>query len=149
MAEKTSDKKPRNNYSFSIRKTDNPIIGEFVRKQSNFSESVRYLIIKFCRENGGVENISSRLNELIYLPDNFEINKNTDNENKSNIHNNEYTESKDVLQEPVKKEQEKIKVEKDREETEDEEFNEQISKVTEHNDEELNNDDNDVPECYR
>lgn len=142
--EKTSDKKTRNNYSFSIRKTDNPIIGEFVKKQSNFSESVRYLIIKFCRENGGIENISSRLNELIYLPDNFQIDKNIDNENKLDIHNSEYIESKELLQE-----QEKIKIEKDGEETEDKEYNEQSSKVTEHNDEESNNDSDDIPECYR
>jgi len=52
-------------YSFSIKKTDNPIINEFIQAQDNFSESLRYLIIKYCAENG-IENVSSKLNELIY-----------------------------------------------------------------------------------
>ncbi|MCB2295146.1 hypothetical protein LGK95_16805 [Clostridium algoriphilum] len=57
--------KKRSGYSFSIKKTDNPIIKEFITAQDNFSESIRYLIIKYCMENG-VEDVSSKLNELIY-----------------------------------------------------------------------------------
>lgn len=66
--DKTEEKK-RNNYSFSIKKTDSPIIREFVEKQSNFSESFRYLILKFCRENG-VQDISNLLTEYMYFNDN-------------------------------------------------------------------------------
>lgn len=57
--------KKRVGYSFSIKKTDNPIIKEFIEAQDNFSESLRFLIIKYCTENG-IENVSSKLNELIY-----------------------------------------------------------------------------------
>jgi len=56
--------KKRNGYSFSIKKTDNPIIKEFITEQDNFSESIRYLIIKYCMENG-IEDVSSKLNELM------------------------------------------------------------------------------------
>jgi hypothetical protein len=59
-----TDKK-RVGYSFSIKKKDNPIIKEFIEAQDNFSESLRFLIIKYCMENG-IENVSSKLNELIY-----------------------------------------------------------------------------------
>lgn len=68
MPKKTnkSEDKKRNNYSFSIKKTDSPLIGKFAEKQENFSESVRYLILKFCRENG-VQDISHMLNEYMYF----------------------------------------------------------------------------------
>lgn len=60
----TTDKK-RSGYSFSLKKTDNPIIKEFITAQDNFSETMRFLIIKYCMENG-IENVSSKLNDLIY-----------------------------------------------------------------------------------
>ena len=59
-----TDKK-RSGYSFSLKKTDNPIIKEFIIAQDNFSETMRFLIIKYCMENG-IENVSSKLNDLIY-----------------------------------------------------------------------------------
>nr|WP_172688102.1 hypothetical protein [Clostridium botulinum]ALP68975.1 hypothetical protein [Clostridium botulinum] len=49
----------------SVRKTDSPLIEEFIKNQSNFSESVRYLILKYCQENG-INDISFKLNELMY-----------------------------------------------------------------------------------
>lgn len=49
----------------SVRKTDSPLIEEFIKKQSNFSESVRYLILKYCQENG-INDISFKLNEIMY-----------------------------------------------------------------------------------
>ena len=55
----------RSVYSFSLKKTDNPIIKEFIKEQNNFSETIRYLIIKYCMENG-IEDVSSKLNELMY-----------------------------------------------------------------------------------
>ncbi|WP_291634351.1 hypothetical protein [Clostridium sp.] len=69
-------------YSFSIKKTDNPIIKEFIQAQDNFSESLRYLIIKYCAENG-IENVSSKLNELIYNLAFSNKNKNTSKEIKN------------------------------------------------------------------
>ena len=51
--------------TFSVKKTDNPVIEKFIKKQTNFSESIRYLIIKFCSENG-VKDISSKLSEIMY-----------------------------------------------------------------------------------
>jgi len=51
--------------SFSFKKNDSPLIKKFVEEQSNFSESVRYLIIKYCKENG-VEDVSNKLLELVY-----------------------------------------------------------------------------------
>ena len=69
-------------YSFSIKKTDNPIIKEFIQAQDNFSESLRYLIIKYCAENG-IENVSSKLNEIIYNLAFSNKNKNTSKEIKN------------------------------------------------------------------
>lgn len=136
MSEKeTTDKKIRNNYSFSIRKTDNPIIGEFIKKQTNYSESLRYLIIKFCRENG-VQDISYKLNELVYLPDyptNFEINNDVNNVDIDK--KEEDAASKGILQESIKQEvEEKVN-------------SEPILKVEDHEDDKYNDDD--IPECYR
>ena len=62
--------------TFSVKKTDNPVIEKFIKKQSNFSESIRYLIIKFCSENG-VKDISSKLSEIMYNID-FEQKTNND-----------------------------------------------------------------------
>ena len=73
-----TDKK-RSGYSFSIKKTDNPIIKEFITLQDNFSETIRYLIIKYCMENG-IEDVSSKLNELIYSLAYSNTNNNNSNE---------------------------------------------------------------------
>lgn len=73
-----TDKK-RSGYSFSIKKTDNPIIKEFITAQGNFSETIRFLIIKYCMENG-IEDVSSKLNELIYSLAYSNTNKNNLNE---------------------------------------------------------------------
>jgi hypothetical protein len=79
-----TDKK-RVGYSFSIKKMDNPIIKEFIEAQDNFSESLRFLIIKYCMENG-IENVSSRLNELIY---NLAFSNNNNNNTKKIENSNE------------------------------------------------------------
>jgi hypothetical protein len=73
-----TDKK-RSGYSFSIKKTDNPIIKEFITLQDNFSETIRYLIIKYCMENG-IEDVSCKLNELIYSLAYSNTNNNNSNE---------------------------------------------------------------------
>lgn len=62
--------------TFSVKKTDNPVIEKFIKKQSNFSESIRYLIIKFCSENG-VKDISGRLSEIMY---NIDFEQKVDND---------------------------------------------------------------------
>lgn len=98
----TTDKK-RIGYSFSIKKTDNPIIKEFIKTQENFSESIRYLIIKYCMENG-IEDVSSKLNELIYSLAFPNTNKNKSNETKKAIVNNSVDEiSADLDKEDIPK----------------------------------------------
>ena len=37
-----TQKKKRSVYSFGLKKTDSPIIKEFIENQTNFSETVRY-----------------------------------------------------------------------------------------------------------
>ena len=58
-------KKKRRNYSLSIKQTDSPVIEKFLDAQTNYSESVRYLILKFCSENG-VQDISYMLNSMMF-----------------------------------------------------------------------------------
>lgn len=63
---KEKKKKNPNTYSFSLKKTDGKIIRDFIDKQSNFSETVRFLITKYVIENG-IEDVSGKLNELLFL----------------------------------------------------------------------------------
>lgn len=56
--------KKRRSYSLSIKQTDNPMIEEFLNAQTNYSESVRYLILKFCKEYG-VQDISYMLSTML------------------------------------------------------------------------------------
>lgn len=58
-------KKKRPVYSFSLKKTDSPIIKEFIENQTNFSETVRYLIYKYVSENN-TDDISYKFNELLF-----------------------------------------------------------------------------------
>lgn len=44
---------------------NNKIIEEFIKKQKNFSESVRYLILSHCAKNG-IEDLSKNIDDLIY-----------------------------------------------------------------------------------
>jgi hypothetical protein len=60
-----TQKKKRNVYSFGLKKTDSPIIKEFIENQTNFSETVRYLIYKYVSENN-TDDISYKFNELIF-----------------------------------------------------------------------------------
>lgn len=79
MAENTIQKK-RNSYSFSLKKTDNPLIKEFIDNQTNFSETLRYLIYKYAMENG-TSDISFKLNDLIFNHiTSLQTNKNIANE---------------------------------------------------------------------
>ncbi|HHD2785658.1 TPA: hypothetical protein ACOTHR_003199 [Clostridium perfringens] len=59
-------KKNPNTFSFSLKKTDSKIIRDFIDKQSNFSETIRFLITKYVIEYG-VEDVSGKLNELLFL----------------------------------------------------------------------------------
>lgn len=95
-------KKNPNTFSFSLKKTDGKIIRDFISKQSNFSETIRFLITKYVIENG-VEDVSGKLNELLFsvLENNIynlEENKNLNNlsmnesskiEKKENLNNEE------------------------------------------------------------
>ena len=60
-----TQKKKRPIYSFSLKKTDSPIIKEFIDNQTNFSETVRYLIYKYVSENN-IDDISYKFNELLF-----------------------------------------------------------------------------------
>lgn len=95
-------KKKRNVYSFALKKTDSPKIKEFIENQSNFSETVRYLIYKYLTENN-TDDISYKFNELIFnnfsstnLVENNNISNNTDNFD-TNISNNISNESSITL----------------------------------------------------
>jgi len=103
--------KKRNGYSFSIKKTDNPIIKEFITSQDNFSESIRYLIIKYCMENG-IEDVSSKLNELIY-------NLAYSNTNKKNPNEIDHLEEKSVEKAKINNSIDEISTSQDKEEKED------------------------------
>lgn len=77
-------KKNPNTFSFSLKKNDGKIIRDFIDKQSNFSETIRFLITKYVIENG-VEDVSGKLNELLFLAlenniYNLEENKKIDND---------------------------------------------------------------------
>lgn len=78
-----TQKKKRNVYSFALKKTDSPIIKEFIENQTNFSETVRYLIYKYVSEND-TNDISYKFNELLFsnamsLKSNKNENINTNN----------------------------------------------------------------------
>ncbi|MBQ8997283.1 MAG: hypothetical protein IJ086_01160 [Clostridium sp.] len=60
-----TQKKKRSVYSFGLKKTDSPIIKEFIENQTNFSETVRYLIYKYVSENN-TDDISYKFNELLF-----------------------------------------------------------------------------------
>ena len=107
-------KKNPNTFSFSLKKTDGKIIRDFISKQSNFSETIRFLITKYVIENG-VEDVSGKLNELLFsvLENNIynlEENKNSNNlsvnesskiEKKENLNNEEFKkENLDIEQVP-------------------------------------------------
>lgn len=60
-----TQKKKRTVYSFGLKKTDSPIIKEFIENQTNFSETVRYLIYKYVSENN-TDDVSYKFNELLF-----------------------------------------------------------------------------------
>lgn len=70
--------------TISFKQTDSPVLEKFVKAQTNFSESVRYLILAYCKQNG-IEDISHKLTELMFIP-NYDFNSNLSNEidNKNN-----------------------------------------------------------------
>ncbi|WP_294364874.1 hypothetical protein [uncultured Clostridium sp.] len=76
-----TQKKKRIVYSFSLKKNDRKDIKEFIEKQSNFSETLRYLIYKYLTENKN-EDISHKLYELL-------INSNSDSSYKKVTNNNQ------------------------------------------------------------
>jgi len=139
--DKTTEKKKRNGYSFSTKKTDSPIIGKFLESQSNYSESIRYLIMKHCMENG-VDNISYKLNELMYSQiystmNNNDLNKikqfdidNTEEKTIKNVISDEHVENinKEIVNDPA----EEISTT----------LNSKKKEITEEIDE-------DIPDCYK
>ncbi|MDU3597549.1 hypothetical protein [Clostridium butyricum] len=119
-----AEKKKRRNYSFSIKKTDSPVIEKFLNAQTNYSESLRYLILKFCREND-IKDISYMLNSYIMFPDEY-INVPIRNEQRS------------VIEEEVKQSTKDEEVVKNN-------YDNNI-KIKEENINELGEDD--IPDCY-
>lgn len=93
-------KKKRSVYSFGLKKTDSPIIKEFIENQTNFSETVRYLIYKYVSENN-TDDISYKFNELLFssamsLKSNSGKNIN-ENSNNIDIKESNEKESKEVF----------------------------------------------------
>lgn len=60
-----TQKKKRMVYSFALKKNDSPFVQEFIENQSNFSETLRYLIYKYVAENG-TDDISYKFYELLF-----------------------------------------------------------------------------------
>lgn len=60
------EKKQKKSYSFKLKKTDSPLIKEFIENQSNFSETIRFLLYKYILENKSTEDISYKFNELLF-----------------------------------------------------------------------------------
>lgn len=85
-------KKNPNTFSFSLKKTDGKIIRDFINKQSNFSETIRFLITKYVIENG-VEDVSGKLNELLFSALENSIYNLEDNKKIDNLNKNEKNES--------------------------------------------------------
>ena len=86
-----TQKNKRSVYSFGLKKTDSPIIKEFIENQTNFSETVRYLIYKYVSENN-TDDISYKFNELLFnnaisLKANNSENINTSSSNTNATHN--------------------------------------------------------------
>lgn len=80
-----TQKKKRDVYSFALKKTDSHIIKKFIENQSNFSETVRYLIYKYVSENN-TNDISYKFNELLFsnaISTNENISKTSNNTNVS------------------------------------------------------------------
>lgn len=102
---KEKKKKNPNTYSFSLKKTDGKIIRDFIDKQSNFSETIRFLITKYVIENG-IEDVSGKLNELLFssLENNiYNLEKNEDtnmvkekNEDISKVKENNIEDKEDI-----------------------------------------------------
>lgn len=119
-----TQKKKRTVYSFGLKKTDSPIIKEFIENQTNFSETVRYLIYKYVSENNTAD-ISYKFNELLFnnaMTVNINKSINEDNVIKSENHNISYNkESNNII---------------DTKDTNDTENNNTLE-------------DNDIPDCYK
>lgn len=86
-----TQKKKRNVYSFALKKTDSPIIKEFIENQTNFSETVRYLIYKYVSENN-TDDISYKFNELLFS-NAISLNSNKNENNNINSINTNVTQS--------------------------------------------------------
>ncbi|WP_455938318.1 hypothetical protein [Gemella morbillorum] len=52
--------KEKRNYTLSLKKDDSEELREFIKMQSNFSNTIRYLIYKEIDENG-VNDISKKI----------------------------------------------------------------------------------------
>ena len=89
-----TQKKKRTVYSFGLKKTDSPIIKEFIENHTNFSETVRYLIYKYVSENNTAD-ISYKFNELLFnnaMTVNTNKSINEDNVIESENHDTSYNE---------------------------------------------------------
>ena len=86
-----TQKKKRSVYSFGLKKTDSPIIKEFIENQTNFSETVRYLIYKYVSEYN-TDDISYKFNELLFS-NAISLESNTSKNTKINPNNTNITQS--------------------------------------------------------
>ncbi|MBS6503724.1 MAG: hypothetical protein KH415_19280 [Clostridium sp.] len=124
-----TQKKKRSVYSFGLKKTDSPIIKEFIENQTNFSETVRYLIYKYVSENN-TDDISYKFNELLFS-NAMSLKSNTSENINTNSNNTDITQSVSYG---------------------DSEVNEEANKEYHNNEiscENISSDDENIPDCYK
>ena len=124
-----TQKKKRSVYSFGLKKTDSPIIKEFIENQTNFSETVRYLIYKYVSENN-TDDFSYKFNELLFS-NAMSLKSNTSENINTNSNNTDITQSVSYG---------------------DSEVNEEANKEYHNNEiscENISSDDENIPDCYK
>lgn len=124
-----TQKKKRSVYSFGLKKTDSPIIKEFIENQTNFSETVRYLIYKYVSENN-TDDISYKFNELLFN-NAMSLKSNTSENININSNNTDVTQSVSDANSEVNEVSNK------------DDYTNEISC------ENISSDDEDIPDCYK
>lgn len=124
-----TQKKKRSVYSFGLKKTDSPIIKEFIENQTNFSETVRYLIYKYVSENN-TDDISYKFNELLFS-NAMSLKSNTSENININPNNTDVTQNVSDINSKVNTA------------TNKDDYTNEISC------EDISSDDEDIPNCYK
>lgn len=135
-----TQKKKRMVYSFALKKNDSPFVQEFIENQSNFSETLRYLIYSYVAEYG-TDDISYKFYELLF--------NNAGSPNLSNIGNAPNSNKNVIVNDKVNSEVSDNAVDLDTSANNDDIKNDISADVDDDN---SNNDDDlddDIPDCYK